>query len=174
MVFLLAFQGVPAMALFFDLFFSCPTPCPEGQDDVAIKVLRRLHYNGSNVELIVSELSGIKATISAEREITASGWLVMPKVPQWQTRLLGTAVQVFTQITGINVTGHYQNISTKHWESRETVPLFMSGVYNVVGPLANLVFIIFLLSHVGRRKRLLFETAGITFFFVCEGALNSP
>lgn len=51
--------------------------------------------------------------------------------------------------------------------------LLVSGIYNIVGPLANLIFIVFLLDHVGRRRPLLFGAGAITIALVCEAALNS-
>jgi MFS family permease len=36
-----------------------------------------------------------------------------------------------------------------------------------------LIFIVFLLDRVGRRKPLLFGTIGITLALICEGAINS-
>lgn len=72
----------------------------EGQ---ALKVLNKLHYNGSNEEFIQREFQEIKTTIAAEKAITVPGWRVMFTVPQWRTRLIhGVAVQVFTQFTGIS------------------------------------------------------------------------
>ena len=51
--------------------------------------------------------------------------------------------------------------------------LLVSGIYNIVGPLFNLVFIVFLLDRVGRRKPLLFGTIAITVALVCEAAIGS-
>ena len=80
-------------------------------------------YAGSNAdqnteEWIQEEYSEIKQTIAAEKAITVPGWGIMFKQPQWRTRLLhGTAVQVFTQLSGISmlsktfVTKIYANIS---------------------------------------------------------------
>ena len=71
-----------------------------------MEVLKKLHYNGHNADWIEREFAEIKATLMAEKAITAPGWLVMFKVPQWRNRLLqGTAVQAFGQLTGINVIG---------------------------------------------------------------------
>jgi MFS family permease len=71
--------------------------------------------------------------------------------------------------------------------------LLISGIYNCVGPLASksrpsqlinpllhyinvpadLIFIVFLLDRVGRRKPLLFGTVGITCALICEAVINS-
>lgn len=76
------------------------------RDEQAMHVLRKLHYNGSNDDWISQEFLEIKTTITAEKAITAPGWLIMFKVPTWRTRLFhGTLIQTFTQMTGINVIG---------------------------------------------------------------------
>ena len=58
------------------------------QDDEAMRVLKRLHHDGTNMEWIQTEFAEIKATIDAERIMTEPGWMIMFKVPQWRTRLL--------------------------------------------------------------------------------------
>ena len=82
-------------------------------------------------------------------------------------------MQVFTQMTAINVIGYYQTIMYKALGitgGRETL---VAGIYNCVGPLANLIFIIFILDRVGRRKPLMFGTISIQIAFICQAALNS-
>lgn len=102
----LAFQIIPSAFLVIGLIWLPESPrylIEKDRDDVGLKTLRKLHYNGSNDEWIQNEYNEIRATISAEKAITAPGWSVMFKVPQWRKRLLlGTLVQVFTQLTGIS------------------------------------------------------------------------
>ncbi|KAH8424025.1 uncharacterized protein LDX57_001780 [Aspergillus melleus] len=56
--------------------------------DEALKILKKLHYDGTNEDWIQTEYNEIKTTIQAEKAVMVSGWLVMFKVPQWRTRLL--------------------------------------------------------------------------------------
>lgn len=73
------------------------------RNEEGMATLRRLHFNGSNEDWINQEYNEIMSTINAEKAITAPGWAVMFKVPQWRKRLFhGTLVQVFTQLTGIS------------------------------------------------------------------------
>jgi MFS family permease len=51
--------------------------------------------------------------------------------------------------------------------------LLVTGIYNVVGPLFNLVFIVFFLDRVGRRKPLLFGTIAISVALICEAGVGS-
>ncbi|KAL4897192.1 general substrate transporter [Aspergillus ambiguus] len=173
----LAFQAVPALLLVVGMFFFPESPrylVEKGRYDEAQKILRKLHYDGSNEDWINSEYNEIKATIEAEKAITVPGWTIMFKVPQWRMRLLhGTLVQVFTQMTNINVIGYYQTIMYNSLGITGSRNILVTGIYNCVGPLANLVFIIFLADRVGRRKPMMFGAVAIGIVLICQAALNS-
>lgn len=156
----------------------------------AMRVLRKLHFDGRNDEWIEAEYTEICRTIEAEKAVAAPGWLVMFTVPQWRTRMLygtsllsfkcctdkhshGLAVQAFTQMTGINVIGYYQTIMYKALGFTGSRNTLVAGIYNCVGPLANLIFVVFILDRVGRRRPLLFGTIGISIALICEAALNA-
>jgi MFS family permease len=51
--------------------------------------------------------------------------------------------------------------------------LLVAGIYNCIGPLANLVFIIFIIDRVGRRRPLIWGTIAISIVLICEAAINS-
>lgn len=51
--------------------------------------------------------------------------------------------------------------------------LLVAGIYNVCGPIANFIFIVFILDRVGRRKPLLLGSLGITMALICEAVLGS-
>jgi hypothetical protein len=87
----LAFQAVPALLLFVGMFWFPESPrhlVEKEKYEEALRILRKLHFDGSNEEWIQTEFAEIKATIDAERAITAPGWLIMFQVPQWRTRLM--------------------------------------------------------------------------------------
>ena len=137
----LAFQAVPCIILLIGLVFFPESPrqlIEKDKDDEAMRVLRKLHYDGSNDDWIASEFNEIKTTISAEKAITAPGWKPMFTVPQYRTRLMhATLVQVFTQLTGINVIGYYQTIMYKALGITGNTNLLVTGIYNVVGPITS-------------------------------------
>ena len=94
--------------------------------------------------------------------------------PQWRTRLIqATLVQVFTQMSGINVIGYYQTLMYENLGITGKRALLVTGIYNCVGPLTNLIFITFILDRVGRKRPLLFGAAGITIALICEAAIGS-
>ncbi|PGH21365.1 hypothetical protein AJ80_03282 [Polytolypa hystricis UAMH7299] len=173
----LAFQAVPCVILLVGFLWLPESPRHLIQTDrgeEALKILKKLHYNGSNMDFIEREYQEIKLTIEAEKAITVPGWLVMFKVKQWRIRLMhATLAQVFTQMTAINVIGYYQTVMYKRLGIEGSKNLLVTGIYNCVGPLANLIFITFFLDRVGRRKPLLIGCAGIVVAFVCQTAINS-
>lgn len=173
----LAFQVVPSGLLALGMLWLPESPrhlIATDRADEGMRILRRLHYDGHNDDWIQSEFNEIKLTIDAERSVTAQGWLIMFQVPQWRRRLLlGTLVQVFTQFTGINVIGYYQTVMYTALGFTGSRNLLVAGIYNCVGPLANLFFITFLIDRVGRKGPLLFGTVGITLALICEAAVNS-
>jgi len=144
------------------------------REEEAMKVLQKLHFDGRNGDWIQQEFHEIKTTLAAEKAATAPGWKIMFTVPEYRTRLMhGVLVQVFTQLTGINVIGYYQTIMYKGLGITGNRNLLVTGIYNCVGPLANLIFISFILDRVGRRKPLLFGTIGISIALLCEAVINS-
>lgn len=173
----LAFQALPSVVLLAGLFILPESPrwlIEKDRNEEALAVLRKLHSDGTNDEYIVREYGEIRATISAEKAVTSQGWLVMFKVPQWRKRLmLGTLIQVFTQLSGINVIGYYQTVMYNALGITGHRALLVAGIYNVVGPIANLIFIVFILDRVGRRKPLLLGAAGITIALICEAVIGS-
>ncbi|PNS13804.1 High-affinity glucose transporter [Sphaceloma murrayae] len=172
----LAFQVLPSIILVAGLAVLPESPrwlIEKDRDEEARVVLQKLHFDGDNQEWIDREYAEIRATISAERNITAQSWSVMFKVPSWRKRLmLGTLVQVFTQLTGINVIGYYQTVLYESLGFTGGRAVLVAGIYNVVGPIANLIFIFFIIDRVGRRRPLLFGAAGITISLICEAVIN--
>ena len=133
-----------------------------------------MHFDGTNADWIDHEYSEIRATICAEKAITSPGWRTMFTVPEWRTRLIhGTLVQVFTQFSGINSINYYQTIMYTSLGFTGSKAILVAGIYNCVGPITNLIFIVFILDRIGRKKPLLFGAIGITLALICEAALNS-
>ncbi|KAJ6115496.1 hypothetical protein N7523_005913 [Penicillium sp. IBT 18751x] len=173
----LAFQVVPALILVIGMIFLPESPrylIENGRFSEAMQVLRKTHSDGTNDDWIEAEYTGICRTIEAEKNIAMPGWMPMFTVPQWRTRMLhGLAVQAFTQMTGINVISYYQTIMYRALGFTGSRNTLVAGLYNCVGPLANLIFVVYLLDRVGRRKPMLFGTIGISLALICEAALNS-
>lgn len=173
----LAFQCIPCLIILSGMMFFPESPrylVETDRADEAMIVLRKLHYDGTNDDWIQTEFNEIKLTIEAEKAITAPGWRVMFTVPVWRKRLMqATLVQVFTQMTGINVIGYYSTILYENLGILGDRNLLVTGIYNIVGPVCNFIFIIFFLDRVGRKKPLIFGTLGISLALICEAAIGS-
>ncbi|KAH6692139.1 general substrate transporter [Leptodontidium sp. MPI-SDFR-AT-0119] len=173
----LAFQCIPCAILAAGIMFMPESPrhlMETDREEEALRVLRKLHFTGANDDEVMQEFHEIKTTIAAEKAITVPGWRIMFTVKQWRTRLLhGVAVQCFTQFTGINVIGYYQTTMYDALGITGNRNLLVAGIYNCMGPLANLIFIVFMIDRIGRRKPLLWGTIGITIALICEAVVNS-
>lgn len=194
----LAFQCVPCLMILCGMMFFPESPrylVETDRSDDALKVLKKLHYDGTNADWIQSEFNEIKLTIDAERAITAPGWKVMFTVPVWRTRLMhATLIQLFGQMTGyasqspgilhfetpkltfccsINVIGYYGTILYENLGITGDRNLLVTSIYNVVGPIFNLIFIVFFIDRFGRKKPLIFGTIVISIALVCEAAIGS-
>ena len=87
----LAFQVVPAMVLIIGMIFLPESPrylIEKEHYAEGMRVLRKLHFDGTNEEWIEAEFSEIRRTIEAEKGIAAQGWTPMFTVPQWRIRML--------------------------------------------------------------------------------------
>ena len=87
----LAFQVVPAMVLIVGMVFLPESPrylIEKEHYAEGMRVLRKLHFDGTNEEWIETEFSEIRRTIEAEKGIAAQGWTPMFTVPQWRIRML--------------------------------------------------------------------------------------
>jgi sugar porter (SP) family MFS transporter len=173
----LGFQCIPCIIIIAGILFFPESPrylVETDRADEALTVLKKLHYDGTNDEWIESEFNEIKLTIEAEKAITAPGWMVMFTTRSWRTRLMhATLAQVFTQMTGINVIGYYSTIMYRNLGIVGDRSLLVVGIYNVVGPLFNLMFITLLLDRVGRRKPLMIGTILISIALICEAVIGS-
>lgn len=87
----LAFQVVPAIILGIGMIFVPESPrylIEKNQYAEARRVLRKLHYNGSNDEWIELEYNNMCQAIESEKSVAAPGWLPMFTVPKWRIRML--------------------------------------------------------------------------------------
>jgi hypothetical protein len=73
----------------------------------------------------------------------------------------------------INMIGYYSTILYENLGITGDRNILVIGIYNIVGPLFNLIFIVFVLDRVGRRKPLIFGTIAISIALICEAAIGS-
>src|SRR3990170_1150391 len=86
----LAFQAFPCVILIIGLFWLPESPrhlIETDRSEEAMKVLKKLHFDGSNMEWVESQYMEMKLTIDAEKALTVPGWRIMFKVKTWRIRL---------------------------------------------------------------------------------------
>lgn len=103
----MAFQVVPALVLVVGMAFLPESPrylVEKEKYSEAMRVLRKLHFDGRNEDWIEAEYNEICRTIEAEKAVAAPGWLAMFTVPQWRTRMLYAYPWPFMYILGLSLT----------------------------------------------------------------------
>lgn len=78
-----------------------------------------------------------------------------------------------TDSTAIDVIGYYQTTMYNALGIEGHRAVLVAGIYNCVGPIANLIFIFLILDRVGRKKPLLFGALCITLALFAEAGLNA-
>jgi MFS family permease len=73
----------------------------------------------------------------------------------------------------LDVIGYYQTTMYNALGIEGHRAVLVAGVYNCVGPIANLIFIFFILDRVGRKKPLLVGALAITLALFAEAGLNA-
>lgn len=87
----LAFQVIPALILAIGMFFLPESPrylIEKEKYEEGMRVLQKLHFDGSNEDWITAEYREICRTIAAEKGVAAPGWTPMFTVPKWRRRML--------------------------------------------------------------------------------------
>ncbi|KAJ5723324.1 hypothetical protein N7488_001359 [Penicillium malachiteum] len=164
--FSLAAQVIPAVILIIGMIFVPESPrhlIEKKEYTEAMRVLRKLHYDGTNDDWIQTEYRSICRTIELDSHVYRSQMAHANAVclycftqtvsPHIQLETYdyrhGLAVQVFTQMTGINVISYYQTIMFNNLGITGSRNTLVVGIYNCVGPITNFIFVMFRLDRVG-------------------------
>ncbi|KFY93020.1 hypothetical protein V500_03954 [Pseudogymnoascus sp. VKM F-4518 (FW-2643)] len=154
----LAFQCVPALIVLVGTFWLPYSPrwlLENDRDEEAYKVLKRLHGNiGNDESFLQAEFAQMRDQIRFEKSITISSTKELFTKPNNRKRIiLAILVQVFTQLSGINVINYYQTDLYKSLGITGHTVTLLASIYGMVGPLANVICLYFVDSW-GRRKTL--------------------
>lgn len=124
------------------------------RDDEAYAVLKRLHGEMEDESFFQAEFSQMRDQIRFENSVAVKGLKELFMKPSNRKRvILAVLVQVFTQLSGINVINYYQTDLYKGLGIRGHTVTLLASIYGMVGPLANIVCLYFVDSW-GRRKTL--------------------
>ncbi|CAG9947754.1 unnamed protein product [Clonostachys rosea f. rosea IK726] len=154
----LAFQCLPALIVMFGIYFLPYSPrwlLEHDRDDEALVVIRRLHGNiGHDDSFFLAEYNQMREQIRYEKTVTKAGWReVFSTAGNRKRVMLAVLVQVFTQMSGINVVNYFQTDLYKGLGMTGHMPTLLAGIYGLVGPIAN-VICLYYVDTWGRRKTL--------------------
>ncbi|KAJ1653238.1 hypothetical protein IWQ61_006598 [Dispira simplex] len=171
----LGVQLAPAALLIVGIIFMPFSPrwlLDNDKDEQAIRVLARLRSNGDTSDpAVIEEFNEIKSEVQFERENSVrSYWQVLRK-PIRRRLMLGIIIQIFQQLTGINVIMYYApTIFRQAGLSDVSAPLLATGINGVVNVLATIPAIMFV-DRWGRRKTLLSGSAVMGISYVIIGCI---
>lgn len=151
-------ECVPAVIVLVGTFWLPYSPrwlLENDRDEEAYKVLKRLHGNTGNDEsFLQAEFAQMRDQIRFEKSITIRSTKELFTKPNNRKRIvLAILVQVFTQLSGINVINYYQTDLYKSLGITGHTVTLLASIYGMVGPLANVICLYFVDSW-GRRKTL--------------------
>lgn len=147
----------------------------QNRDDEARAVVYKLHGASSPSSLQAdaeAEFLSMQRTIRAESTTHTPSLSALTSTPSNRLRLtIACAVQIFGQFTGINVINYFGPQMYTALGVQGDKLLLVQGIYGAVGPITNLVFIVFVLDRIGRKKPLLFGAASLTVLFSILAAI---
>jgi hypothetical protein len=99
------------------------------RDDEAIAVIKRLHgNNGEDDSVFRAEYTQMREQIRFEKSVSNIGWGEVFRTPSNRKRLLlAVLVQVFTQLSGINVVNYFQTDLYKSLGMTGHMPTLLAG-----------------------------------------------
>ncbi|EAW24588.1 sugar porter family MFS transporter [Aspergillus fischeri NRRL 181] len=166
----LAFQSVLSVLTLAIVPFMVESPrwlCLRGRDDEARDVLARLAVKPS-MDDVLQELRTIQEIISHENESQISGWRhIFTNAPQQNFRriALGAGANFMQQLGGINVVAYYLPVVLKRsFGFSDRMSLILSAVDSMQWMFwAGMAS--FVIDKVGRRRLLIFGSAGQSLCF---------
>ena len=128
----MAFQCLPAIIVLIGITFLPFSPrwlLEKDRDDEALAIIKRLHGNiGHDDSFFLAEYNQMRAQIQYEKTVTNASWAEVFRTPSNRKRvLLAVLVQVFTQLSGINVVNYFQTDLYKSLGMTGHMPTLLAG-----------------------------------------------
>ncbi|KIY45595.1 quinate permease [Fistulina hepatica ATCC 64428] len=158
-------QMIPGGLLLTGMLFQRETPrylIIRGCQHEAIHILARLRGLPVDHPFVQSEISEISQSVEEEQKAVAgtsrrSLLKEMFVIPRNRRRLIFAAIlQVYQQMTGTNAINYYApSIFASVGVSSTTATLFTTGLYGIVKVVTTLLYVLFIVDNVGRRRPLI-------------------
>ncbi|KAH8144591.1 uncharacterized protein LAJ45_11426 [Morchella importuna] len=154
----LAFQCVPAIILLLGSYWLPFSPrwlLERERDEEAFEIIKRLHSgSGRNDVELRMEFDRMREQIRYDNAVNVRSVRELVTKKSYRKRLaLAITVQVFTQLSGINVINYYQTDLYKSVGITGHTVNLLAGCYGMVGPLANIICLLYVDTW-GRKKSL--------------------
>ncbi|KAJ1959632.1 hypothetical protein GGI12_004240 [Dipsacomyces acuminosporus] len=164
----LGLQMVPAIILLLGMFFVPYSPrwlVNNDRIDEAQQVLARLRSRGDlNAPEVIEELEEIREAVRAEKEAAQHSYLELIKYPIRRRIILGVGIQIFQQLTGINVIMYFApKIFEQAGLTGTNASTLAQGINGVVNMLSTIPAILWV-DRWGRRRTLIIGS------IVCGGS----
>ncbi|KAJ5973247.1 hypothetical protein N7481_010457 [Penicillium waksmanii] len=139
----------------------------KGRDDDALEVLEALNGKSREDIFIKSEFESVKLTVLEMSRGSYKSLFQMTEYREFHRVALAYIIQVFQQISGINLITYYAPILFSQINlSGNNLPKLLAACNGTEYFLASLIPI-FIIECVGRRKLMLLATTGMSLSMVC-------
>lgn len=175
----LGIQIIPGGMLLLGMFFMPESPrwlMKKGRHDRAGEILSHVRNLPVDHEYIQYELQDMQAQIDRERH-AVGGASFTAKLKELLTKgvrnrlAIGMAMMMCQNLTGINAINYYSPTIFKSLGFQGTsAGLFATGIYGVVKCVATLVFMIWFIDVVGRRRALIYGSIGASLCMLYIGS----
>ncbi|KAF7973558.1 hypothetical protein HWV62_14932 [Athelia sp. TMB] len=171
-----ALQMIPAIVLSLGMMFFPESPrwlMDHGREEEALEILADLHGGGDqNNELVVLEYEEIKAQVHFEKQEGAKSYLDLLKPGIFRRVGLGMAIQMWSQLSGMNVMMYYIVYVFQGAGLTGTRGNLIADSVQYVLNVAFTVPAIIYIDRWGRRPMLLIGTFFMGFWLCLVGGLQ--
>lgn len=167
-----AFQLVPGTLLATLMFFQPESPRLMIREDklaAAKKTLSHIRHLPEDHDYISWEVRTVQEQIAQENLLNAERTIWNKLSEAWGPTnrfrlILGIALQGLQNMTGNNAIGYYSPaIFQAIGFSGTSTALLATGVYGIIKGLSNFLYTIFVMDRFGRRRAIMFGSAGVAF-----------
>lgn len=158
-------QMIPGGLLLIGMLFQKESPrflIAHDRHEEAAAVLSRIRNLPSSHPFVATELREMSDSVRIEKEAVAgkSWWSLIREtatVPSNRRRcVLATLLQIFQQMTGTNAINYFApSIFASIGLAKTSTTLLATGVYGIVKLITTLIYIVFIVDNVGRRRPLM-------------------